>query len=117
MRVAAGLVLVGAVVRDVVRRPPDPDPALAGWGAAIVPVAVPFVVRPEIGVLAISVGAVEGTWVVLAASAALVGLMGLAASTPAGKLPTHITRWASWLSTTLVAVVGVALTVEGIYAV
>ena len=41
-RIAAGIVAVLAGAADLFRRPPAPEPALAGWRAALVPVAIPW---------------------------------------------------------------------------
>ena len=56
-RVAAGIVAALAGAVDLFRRPPSPEPALAGWRAALVPVAIPVVARPALLVLALGAGA------------------------------------------------------------
>jgi small neutral amino acid transporter SnatA (MarC family) len=117
MRVAAGLVLILAVLRDVVAGRPAAEPALAGWGAALVPVAIPFVARPELAILVVSVATVEG----LAAS--LVGLMlvilGVAVfAVPIAPGPARrAVDWAGWVLMATCATAGVAIAVDGIYGV
>ena len=61
-RIAAGVVAALAGAIDLFRRPPSPEPALDGWGAALVPVAVPIVARPALLVLALGAGADSGVW-------------------------------------------------------
>ncbi|HZC12538.1 MAG TPA: hypothetical protein VE270_00840, partial [Thermoleophilaceae bacterium] len=56
-RIAAGIVAALAGAIDLFRRPPSPEPALNGWGAALVPVAIPLVARPALLVLALGAGA------------------------------------------------------------
>ena len=46
-RLAAGIVAVLTGAADLLRRPPSPEPALAGRRAALVPVAIPLVARPR----------------------------------------------------------------------
>ncbi|MCX7622126.1 MAG: hypothetical protein N2037_15005, partial [Acidimicrobiales bacterium] len=65
-RIAAGIVVGVAALADLFRRPPSPEPAQPGWGAALVPVAVPLVARPALLVLAVSAGADRGAGVVIA---------------------------------------------------
>lgn len=57
LRIGAGFVLVLRAMMDLVRAPrPEPE-ALAGWGEAVYPVAVPVLLRPELALLAMSAGA------------------------------------------------------------
>ena len=55
-RIAAGIVAALAGAVDLFRRPPAPEPALPGWRAALVPVAIPVVARPALLVLALGRG-------------------------------------------------------------
>ena len=59
-RLAAGIVAAVAGAADLFRRPPAPEPALPGWRAALVPVAIPVVARPALLVLALGAGADHG---------------------------------------------------------
>ena len=45
-RLAAGIVALVAGAADLLRAAPSPEPALDGWKAALVPLAVPLVARP-----------------------------------------------------------------------
>ena len=74
-RLAAGMVAVVAGAADLLRRPPSPEPALDGWKAALVPVAVPLVARPALVVMAFGAGADRTVLVVLAAMTAGVALL------------------------------------------
>ena len=74
-RIAAGIVAALAGAADLFRRPPPPEPALAGWRAALVPVAIPLVARPALLVLALGAGADRGVLVSAGAMAIGVALL------------------------------------------
>ena len=114
-RVAAGIVagLAGAI--DLFRRPPPPEPALEGWRAALVPVAVPVVARPALLVLALSAGADSGVLVsagAMALGAAL--LTGLAAGWPTEGPRGRLLRWGARLLALALVACGVILTLDGV---
>ena len=82
-RIAAGIVAGLVGIADLFRRPPPPEPALAGWRAALVPVAVPLVARPALLVLALGAGADQGVLVAVGAMGIAIALLtGLAAWWP-----------------------------------
>jgi small neutral amino acid transporter SnatA (MarC family) len=117
-RIAAGIVaaLTGAI--DLLRRPPAPEPALDGWRAAIVPVAIPLVARPALIVLALGAGADSGALVAVGAMALGVGLLtALAAAAPAAGPGGRVLRWASRLLALGLVALGVVLALDGILAV
>ncbi len=114
-RIAAGVVAVVGGVADLFRRPPPPEPALPGWRAALVPVAIPLVARPILLVLATGAGADRG--VLLAAAAIAIGtalLTGLAAWWDSEGPGGRILRWASSLLAAVLVAGGVVLAVEGV---
>src|SRR6056297_2986876 len=117
LRVAAGLAALAVALRDLLGPPPAAEPALAGWGAALVPVAVPLVLRPVLGVLALSGGAEVGVGPVLVAA---VGAVVLAAAVvvmvPAddGGTGGRLRRWGAELGAVALLVAGAGLTVAGI---
>jgi small neutral amino acid transporter SnatA (MarC family) len=114
-RIAAGIVAGLAGAADLFHGPPPPEPALAGWRAALVPVAVPVVARPAALVLALGVGADRG--VLLSAGAMTMGialLTGLAAGWPTEGPGGRILRWAGRLLAALLVACGVILAVDGI---
>jgi small neutral amino acid transporter SnatA (MarC family) len=114
---AGGLgALVGAI--DVIRRPPSPEPALDGWRAALVPIAVPLVARPVVLVAAVAAGADVGWWPPLAALAlGGAALVGLAASAPTRGPGGRVLLWASRLAAAVLVTAAVVVTVEGVLAV
>ncbi len=117
-RTAAGIVagLAGAI--DLFRRPPSPEPALPGWRAALVPVAIPVVARPALLVVALGAGAEEGVLVSVAAIATGVAmLVGLVAATPIEGTRGRVLRWAGRLLAAALVAGGVILTLDGIIAV
>ena len=114
-RTAAGIVagLAGAV--DVFRRPPSPEPALAGWGAALLPVAIPAVARPALLVVALGAGADQGVLVAAAAMAAGAALLvGLVAAAPTEGTGGRVLRWVGRLLAAALVAGGAILTLDGI---
>jgi hypothetical protein len=109
-RIGAGLVLLVASVVDLVRRIPVAEPVSRGWAAALVPVAVPLLLRPTAAVLALSGGADRGVALVLVAGIVATALAagGVAAGNPAA-------RWLARFAAAAGVLVGVALAVDGIY--
>jgi len=116
-RIAAGVVAVITGAIDLVRRPPSAEPALPGWRAALVPVAVPLVIRPALVLGAVSANADRGAGVV--AAALLVGVAALAAATaaPAEGPAWRVARWGAALTGAVLAAAGVLLVVDGVLAV
>ena len=74
-RIAAGVAVVVIGVRDAFAAPATIDPALPGWRAAVVPVAVPHLFAPGITLLAVSASVDRGlgqTTLVLVISMAVI---------------------------------------------
>lgn len=69
-RIAVGAVVAIWGLRDLVSAPPEPEPALAGWKAAFVPVLFPFLFSPPAALLAVSGSADLGTATCVAVAAA-----------------------------------------------
>ena len=114
-RIAAGVVAALVGVADLFRRPPPPEPALPGWCAALIPVAVPVVVRPGLLVMAVGAGADRGAGTGAVAMAIAVALLaGLVAWCPTEGPGGHVLRWASRLLGTALVAGGVILTVDGV---
>ena len=116
-RVAAGLVVAGAALRDLFVGAPSREPALSGWGAAVVPVAIPFVLRPELGILALSAGSVEGVATMTAGVVVLVAVATAVAAMASDGVSGRLLGWLARLFAAVALVAGIALTVEGILAV
>jgi small neutral amino acid transporter SnatA (MarC family) len=68
-RLACGLLLVAMGVLAFGSPGPDPDPALPGWRAAIVPVAFPTLFTPGLAVLTVSASVDHSAVVALVAAA------------------------------------------------
>jgi small neutral amino acid transporter SnatA (MarC family) len=116
-RLAAGIVALLAGAGDLFRRPPPPEPSLAGWRAALVPVAVPLVARPALAVMALGAGADRG--VLPSASAMALGavlLIALAARPAEGPWGRAL-RWAGRLLAVALIACGLLLSLDGILAV
>jgi small neutral amino acid transporter SnatA (MarC family) len=117
-RLAAGIVAAVAGAADLFRRPPPPKPALPGWRAALVPVAIPAVLRPALLVLALGAGADER--VLASVCAMLLGialLTVLAAAWYTEGAPGRALTWASRLLAAGLVACGVILAIDGILAV
>jgi small neutral amino acid transporter SnatA (MarC family) len=114
-RIAAGIVAGLGGVGDLFRRPPSPEPALPGWRAALVPIAIPIVARPALLVLALGAGADRDA--IVAAGAMVMGialLTALAAWWPAEGPAGRVLRWGSRLLAAALIACGVVLTVDGV---
>jgi small neutral amino acid transporter SnatA (MarC family) len=114
-RTAAGIVALLAGIADLFRRPPPPEPALPGWRAALVPVAIPLVARPALVVLALGAGADRD--VLVCAAAMAVGIALLAALTawcPTEGSGGRVLRWGGRLLGAGLVACGVILTVDGV---
>jgi small neutral amino acid transporter SnatA (MarC family) len=117
-RTAAGIVAVLAGVSDLFRRPPKPEPALAGRRAALVPVAIPMVARPALLVLALGAGADHDALLTAAAMALGVALLTAltAAWSPDGPRG-RVLRWGARLLGVGLVACGVILAIDGVVAV
>lgn len=114
-RTAAGIVAVLAGAADLFRRPPAPEPALAGRRAALVPVAIPVTARPALLVMALGAGADHGVLVGIGAMAIAVALTtGLVVRCPAEGPGGRILRWAGRLLAAGLVASGVLLAIDGI---
>ena len=114
-RIAAGIVAALAGAADLFRRPPPAEPALAGWGATLIPVAIPLVARPALLVLALGAGADRGVLVSAGAMAMGVALLGgLVAACPTQGPEGRVLRWAGRLLAAGLVASGVLLAVDGV---
>ena len=114
-RVAAGIVAVLAGAADLFRRPPSPEPSLAGWRAALVPVAIPVVARPPLVLLALAAGADHDPLATVGAMVIGVALVtGLAARFPSQGPGGRALRWAGRLLAAGLVACGVVLAIDGV---
>jgi small neutral amino acid transporter SnatA (MarC family) len=117
-RIAAGAVgaVAGAVV--LVRGAPSPEPALPGWRAALVPVAVPLVAGPALVFLALSAHADRGAGVVALALALAVGLLAVVAiRVGVDGVSGRALRWATRATAATAVTAAVLLVIDGVFAV
>ncbi len=114
-RVAAGIMAVIAGAGDLFRRPPPPEPSLAGRGAALVPVAIPVVARPALLVLALGAGADQDLLVsagtMVAGVALLTGLVARVSTEGSGG---RALRWLGRLLAAGLVACGVVLGIDGV---
>lgn len=121
LRIGTGLVLAVVAAHDVVRRPPPSGAALGGRGAAVVPVLFPVLLRPEVALLALAIGADHGM-----AFAVLSGVVAMAVvvawhafATPrAERAPVaRVERGLGVLDAGLAAAAAVAIIADGVFAI
>jgi len=96
--------------------PPSPEPALPGWRAALVPVAVPLTLRPALILLAVSADADRGAGVVAAALAVAVAALALTAA-PSDGVGGRVQLWAARVTAAALVATSVLLLVDGVLAV
>jgi small neutral amino acid transporter SnatA (MarC family) len=112
VRVAAGLVLTAAGLVELVRgRGPEQDLPPGPW-AAVVPVAFPVLLQPQVGLLALSAGADHGV-----AVTALAALGALVVFLAAGRVGTALLIPLGRLLGAMGVVAGTALVVDGVLSV
>lgn len=118
MRIAAGVIGGVAGLVAVVRRAPAASPSLPGWRAALVPVAVPFVLSPALLMLGLSAGADRG--VLLVGSGLVIGvgaLLALAAFVGPDGVSGRVLMWAGRLTAAVLVAASVLLVIDGLFAV
>jgi small neutral amino acid transporter SnatA (MarC family) len=116
LAVGAGLVLALAAIGQAVREP-RAEPSLPGRRAALVPVAVPFVLRPEVGLLCLAAGAGDAPLgAIVGLGGAIVGIAVGARVEVAGTTG-RLTRWRGRVLAAVALVAGIAITVDGVVAV
>jgi hypothetical protein len=117
-RLAVGAVGAVAGVVTFARRAPSPGPALDGRGAALVPVAVPLVVRPALAFLALSAHADRGVPVVAAALALSVAvLVVVTARVRREDVAGRVVTWSARATAAALVAASLLLVVDGIFAV
>lgn len=112
-RIGAGMAVILVGARALVLRPPEPDPALPGRRAALVPVAFPVLVDPGLVLLTLAVANERGVapGLGVAAVAIVVGVtIGLAS---AGR--PVVLRIANALVGGIAVAAGVAVTISGVF--
>jgi small neutral amino acid transporter SnatA (MarC family) len=115
LRIAAGVVAALAGVVAVFRSPPPADPALPGWRAALVPVAIPLTASPALILLALSAHADRGAGVVAAAVAAgAVALVALVRFVSTGGTSGRVLAWVARLSGAALIAGSLLLVIDGI---
>ena len=117
-RTGAGVIALVAGAIDLARRPPDPEPALPGRRAALVPVALPLVARPTLLVMALGAGADRGALVAVGAMAiGIAALTALAARAATDGPRGRVLGWLVRLGAAGLIACGVLLTIDGILSV
>jgi len=117
-RVAVGVVAAVTGAVTLVRPTPAPDPALDGRRAALIPVAVPLVVRPALVFLALSAHADRGIPVVAVALALSVALLAaVAAQLPPEAPGARAVRWVARATAAALLATSVLLVIDGVLAV
>jgi small neutral amino acid transporter SnatA (MarC family) len=120
-RIAAGLVLAVVSLHDLVWKPPPSGAALPGRAAALVPVCFPVLLRPEVALVALSLGADHGVAAALLAAtlgaAAVTGWHALGAARRERPVFTRVERGLGVVDAGLAAALAVALVADGVLAI
>ena len=115
-RIGVGIVGGVAGLVRMIRRPPSPEPALAGLAAAVVPVAVPLFAAPAALLLAIGAGADLGVAIVVAAGlVATAALTAVAAVLPPDGAGHRVALWTGRLLAAAGVAACILLVVDGVY--
>ena len=121
LRIAAGAVLAFVAVHDLVWRRPPAGAALPGRRAAIVPVFFPVLARPELGLLAMSIGADHGVLITAIAAvvaiATVAGWHAVAVQRPEQPVFDRVERGAGRAVAAVTVAVAVAITADGVFAI
>lgn len=117
LRIGAGLVLLVTALVDLARPRAGADaPDAAAWAGGVVPVGLPTMLRPAAVVVAGSAGTGLGVLPVAGAALAaglVAALVGPLAARPEGRA--GVERWVLGLVAAVLAVLAVALAVDGVY--
>jgi small neutral amino acid transporter SnatA (MarC family) len=117
-RIAVGVVGAVAGVVTFARPAPAPGPALDGRRAALIPVAVPLVLRPALAFLALGAHADRGVPVVAAALALSVALLvAVTARLRPEDVAGRVVTWSARATAAALVAAGLLLVVDGIFAV
>ena len=117
-RLAVGVVGAVAGAVTLVRPSPSPGSALDGLRAALIPVAVPLVVRPALVFLALGAHADRGVPGVAAALAlSVVALVVMVARVPPEDVGGRVVTWLARATAAALVAASVLLVVDGIFAV
>jgi small neutral amino acid transporter SnatA (MarC family) len=117
VRIAVAVVVIVTAVIDLVGRVPSPEPSLPGLGAGLVPMLIPFVLRPALALLAVSVGADHGVVpVVIGAVLIVLGTLDAALLAPLGDGTSRVVvRWVMAALAVVAIAIGVAMAVDGVF--
>ncbi|GJM39421.1 MAG: hypothetical protein DHS20C19_27880 [Acidimicrobiales bacterium] len=112
-RIAAGIAMLAVAIKDIVVRPPTPEPALPGRRAGLIPLAFPVLFTPAVAMLAVAGAADRG--VLVAAVTALPALALVAGAVVVGPRlgRRSFVAFGGCAATVLAALV----TLDGVYAI
>jgi len=115
-RIAVGVVGAAAGVVRMIRRVPTNQPAPAGWAAAVVPVAIPYVATPALILLGLSAGADLGVAFVAVTVAVSIAVLVAAVAWPGqGDTARTVSRWVARLLAVCATAACVLLVVNGVF--
>lgn len=119
LRIGTGALVFFGGVRDLLARVPEPEPALGGWRAGLVPVALPLLVGPGFLAVSLSAGADRGIAMASAAAAPALALVVIAALLPGdpvdATLGGRLHRWGARFTGGLALLLGVLLAADGVF--
>ncbi len=113
-RIATTAVAAVAAAVQLVRRPPTPEPALPGWGAALVPVAIPLLLAPAVLATVIGSSTDHGAAVTIGGSAVAAALFVLASLAPTRGVPDRVLEWVGRVTAAALLSASILLMISGI---
>lgn len=114
-RIAAGAAVVIIGVRDAFVGPAQAEPALPGWRAALVPVAVPHLFVPGLALLAVSASADLGVGVALTVVVLAIGVVVATSVQPGPRgVTARLCRAGQVLTAGAAVAIGAALMLDGV---
>lgn len=112
--IAAGVVAILAAGRTLFFPVPFPEPALAGWKAALWPIAFPALLTPEVIALALGLPGQRGAGTTTLAAAGAVALVVALATWRPGEPGRRLLVASTRLAAAVLAISGVWMMIEGI---
>jgi multiple antibiotic resistance protein len=114
-RLAVGLVAAVVAIARLFQPAPHPQEGLAGWRAALVPVAIPLTASPALVLLGLSAGADLGALFVTGVLAIGVGLTTAATFVPAAGTGRIVATWGRRLVVAIGLAACVLLVIDAVF--
>lgn len=114
LRITAGTVLAVSAARTLVWPRAKAEPELGGAWVVLVPITFPLLLTPELAILALTVGADHGVGRVVLAVAIGLAVAVLVDLVPRRPVTETLMAWAARVAASALAIVAIALVIDGI---